>query len=139
MCHLLGSSRISCHSKKQACVALSNVEAKYVNIGSCCAQILWLKQHLSDYGLTLSKIPLKSDNTSVINLTKNCVQHSQTKHIEIRHHFIRYHVSNGDFEIQFIEIEKQLVDFFFTKRLARDRFNFLRTELGILVASNVFH
>jgi len=95
-CHLLGSSLISWHSKKQACVALSTAEAEYIAAGSWCAQSLWIKQQLSDFGLNLSKIPLLCVNTSTINLTKNRVQHSRTKHIEIRHHFIRDHVSNGD-------------------------------------------
>ncbi|XP_068503128.1 secreted RxLR effector protein 161-like [Phaseolus vulgaris] len=70
-CHLLGSSFIYWHSKKQACVALSTAEAKYIAAGSCCAQVLWLKQQLADFGLKINKVPLLCDNTSVINLTKN--------------------------------------------------------------------
>ncbi|XP_068503975.1 secreted RxLR effector protein 161-like [Phaseolus vulgaris] len=54
-CHLLGSSLISWHSKKQACVALSTADAEYIANGSCCAQILWLKQQLADFGLQISK------------------------------------------------------------------------------------
>ena len=83
-CHLLGSSLISWHSKKQACVALSTAEAEYIAAGSCCAQILWLKQQLADLGLQISKVPLMCYNTSAINLTKNQIQHSRTKHIETR-------------------------------------------------------
>ena len=94
-CHLLGASLISWNSKKQACVALSTAEAEYIAAGSCCAQICWLKQQLSDFGLKVTKVPLFCDNTSAINLTKNLVHHSRTKHIEIRHHFIREQVSNG--------------------------------------------
>jgi len=97
--HLLGSSLISWHNKKQACVALSTAEAEYIDVGSCCAQILWIKQHLEDFGLKISKVSLLCDNTNAINITKNQVQHSRTKHIEIRHHFISDHVSNGDCEI----------------------------------------
>jgi len=96
-CHLLGSSLISWHSRKQACFALSTAEAEYIAAGSYCAQSLWIKQQLSDFDLDLSKIPLLCDNTSVINFTKNPIQHSRTKHIEIRHHFIRDHVNNGDY------------------------------------------
>ena len=70
-CHLLGSSLISWHSKKQACVALSTAEAEYIAARSCCAQILWLTQQLADFGLKISKVPLLCDNTSAINLTKN--------------------------------------------------------------------
>jgi len=81
-------------------------------------------------------VSLLCDNTSAINLTKIQIQHSRTKHIEIHHHFIRDHVSNGDCEIQFIETVKQLADIF-TKPLPRERFFFLRNELGILDYQNL--
>ncbi|XP_068498213.1 secreted RxLR effector protein 161-like [Phaseolus vulgaris] len=129
-CHLLGSSLISWHNKKQACVAFSTAEVEYIDVGSCCAQILWLKQQLEDFGLKISKVPLLCNNTSAINLTKNQIQHSRTKHIEIRHHFIRDHVNNGDCEMKFIDTRLQLVDIF-TKPLPKDKFFFLRNELGI--------
>jgi len=87
-------------------VGLSTTEAEYVVVGSCCVQSLWIKQQLSDLGIILSKIPLLCDNTSAINLTKNPVQHSRTKHIEIRHHFVRDHMNNGDCIIQFVASEK---------------------------------
>jgi len=135
-CHLLGSSLISWHSKKQACVALSTAEAEYIVAGSCYTQILWLKQQLADFGLKISKVPLLCDNTSAINLTKNQIQHLRTKHIEIRHHFIRDHVNNGDCEMKFIETKLQFADIF-TKPLPKDRFSFLRNELGILDSQNL--
>jgi len=69
-CHLLGSSLISWHNKKQACVALSIAELENIVVGSCCAQILWIKQQLEDFGLKVSKVPLLCDNTSAINLTQ---------------------------------------------------------------------
>jgi len=90
-CHLLRSSLISWHSKKQECVALSITKAEYIVVGSCRAQSLWIKQQLSDFSLKLTKIPLLCDNASAINLTKNHVQHCRTKHNEIRDH-----VNNGD-------------------------------------------
>ena len=74
---------------------MSTAEAEYVAAGSCCSQILWLKQQLLDYDLKL-RVPILCDNTSAINLTKNPVLHSRTKHIEIRHHFLRDHVEKGD-------------------------------------------
>jgi len=89
-----------------------------------------------DYGVKLEKAPLYCDNTSAINLTKNPIQHSKTKHIEITHHFIRDHIQKGDIEIMFVKIENELADLF-TKPLARDRFNKLITELGILDMKNV--
>jgi len=130
-CHLLGSSLIAWQCKKQACVALSTVEAEYITGGSCCAQTIWLRQQLNDFSILLNHIPLLCDNTSAINLTKNPIMHLRTKHIEIRHHFLREHISNGTCEIKFIGTDLQLVDLF-TKPLAKDRFNFLLNELGII-------
>ena len=130
-CHLLGSSLISWHSKKQACVALSTTKAEYIAAGSRCAQILSIKQQLEDFGLKINKVHLLCDNTSAINSTKNHIQHSRTKHIEIRHHFIRDHITNEDCEIKLVSTERQLADIF-TKLLSKDRFYSLRNELGIL-------
>jgi len=131
--HAIYLDQVSFHGKvkKQACVALSTAEAEYVAAGSCCAQILWIKQQLEDFGLKISKVPLLCDNTSAIKLTKNQVQHSRTKHIEIRHHFIRDHINNGDCEIKFVSTKSQLADIF-TKPLSKDRFYSLRNELGII-------
>ena len=130
-CHLLGSSLITWNSKKQACVALSTAEVEYIAAGHACAQSIWLKHQLMDYGVKLEKVPLYYDNTSEINLTKIPIQHSKTKHIEIQHNFIRDHIQKGDIEIMFVKTENQLADLF-TKPLASDRFNKLRIELGVL-------
>jgi len=111
-CHFLGHSLVSWFSKKQTSVALSTTEAGYIAVGSCCAQVLYMKQQLEDYGLHFDHIPIKCDNTSAINLTKNPTQHSKTKHIEIRHHFIRDHVQRSDVEIDFIGTDHQLADIF---------------------------
>ena len=81
-CHFLGNSLISWHSKKQNSVALSTVEAEYMAAGSCCAQVLWMKQTLQDYGLKYDNIPIRCDNTSAINLRKKPIQHLRTKHID---------------------------------------------------------
>jgi len=90
-----------------------------------------MKQQLEDFGENLDHIPLKCDNTSAINLTKNPIMHSRTKQIEVRHHFLRDHVLKGDCCMEFIDSEHQLADIF-TKPLARNRFFFIRNELGIL-------
>jgi len=70
-CHLFGNCLISWHSKKQRSVVLSTDEAEYVAAGSCCSQILWIKQQLLDYDLKLGCVRIKCDNTSAINLKKN--------------------------------------------------------------------
>ncbi|KAH9780462.1 hypothetical protein KPL71_008083 [Citrus sinensis] len=130
-CYILGHSLVSWFSKKQNSVALSTTEAEYIAAGSCCAQALWMKQTLRDYGINLEQIPIKCDNTSAINLSKNPIQHSRTKHIEIRHHFLRDHVQKGDIALEFISTEKQLADIF-TKPLCEEQFSKIRHELGMM-------
>ena len=130
-CQFLGVNLISWSSKKQNSVALSMVEAEYIAAGSCCAQILWIKQQLEDFGIKLTKTPIRCDNTSAINLTKNPVQHSRSKHIEIRHHFIRDHMQNFNVMLEFIGTDVQLADIF-TKPLSEERFSMIRRELGII-------
>ena len=76
------------------------------------------------------KISIKCDNTSAINLSKNLIQHSRTKHIEIRYHFIRDHIQNEDIVLEFVPTEDQLVDIFI-KSLNADRFEQIRGELGL--------
>jgi hypothetical protein len=90
-CQFLYRSLVSWSLKKQNSVALSTTEAEYVAAGACCAQLLWVKQTLTDYGCKFSNIPLLCDNESAIKLAINPVQHSRTKHIDIRHHFLVDH------------------------------------------------
>ncbi|KAI3672663.1 hypothetical protein L6452_38760 [Arctium lappa] len=104
---------------------------EYVAAGSCCARVLWMRNQLLDYHLRLCKIPIYYDSTSAIVIANNPVLHSKTKHIEIRYHFIRDHVMNGDIQLHFIPTAYQLVDLF-TKPLDETRFNFLINELGML-------
>ena len=121
---------VSWFSKKQVSVALSTAEAKYVAASLCCSQVLWQKQQLIDYGINLDHILIKCDNTSVINLSKNPVQHSRTKHTDIKHHFLRDHVQNGDISLEFVDTNNQLADIF-TKPLNEERLNFIKHDLGV--------
>ncbi|KAJ9565707.1 hypothetical protein OSB04_001673 [Centaurea solstitialis] len=133
-CHLLGGKLVSWTSKKQNSVSTSTAEAEYVAAGICCAQVLWLRNQLQDYDIQLSKIPIYCDNTSAIAIANNPVLHSKTKHIEVRYHFIRDHVMNGDIELHFVPTEYQLADLF-TKPLDITRFNMLISELGMMAAT----
>jgi hypothetical protein len=90
-CQLLGRSLVSWSYKKQNSVTLSTTEAEYIAAGSCCAQILWMKATLKDFGIKLNKVSLLCDNKSGVKLTNNPVQHARTKHIDVRHHFTRDH------------------------------------------------
>jgi hypothetical protein len=107
---------MSWSSKKQNSIALSTVEAKYVAASACCAQLLWMKQTLNDYGCRFTKIPLLCDNESAIKLANNPVSHSRTKHIDIHHHFLRDHETKGDIAIHHVSTKKQLANIF-TKTL----------------------
>jgi hypothetical protein len=82
-CQFIGRSLISWSSKKQNFVVLSTAEAEYVTAGCCCAQLLWMRQTLKDYGYTMNHIPLLCDNESAIKITYNPCEHSRTKHIDI--------------------------------------------------------
>jgi len=75
------------------------------------------------------------DNTSAINLSKNPIQHFRSKHIEIKHHFIRDHVQKKDITLSFVDTKNQLADIF-TKPLVEDRFNFIKEKLLIIKNPN---
>nr|GEZ07105.1 retrovirus-related Pol polyprotein from transposon TNT 1-94 [Tanacetum cinerariifolium] len=100
----LGERLISWSSKRQNSAAISSTEAKYIALSGCCAQILWMRSQLSDYGLGFNKIPI--------------------------YHFIREKVENGVIELYFINTEYQLADLF-TKALGRERIEFLINKLEI--------
>jgi hypothetical protein len=123
--------------KKQNSVALSTAEAEYIAAGHCCAQLLWMRQTLRDYGYKLTKVPLLCDNESAIRMADNPVEHSRTKHIAIRYHFLRDHQQKRDIEISYINTKDQLADIF-TKPLDEQTFNKLRHELNILDSRNFF-
>nr|GEW67299.1 hypothetical protein [Tanacetum cinerariifolium] len=107
-----------------------NMEAEYIALSGCCAQILWMRSQLLDYGIGFNKIPMYCDNKSAIALCCNNVQHSWSKHIDIRYHFIKEQVENGVIELYFVNTEYQLADLF-NKALGRDIIEFLTNKLGM--------
>ena len=127
---------MSWSSKKQTSVALSTAEAEHVAAGQCCAQLLWMRQTLWDFGYNLSKVPLLCDNESAIRMADNPVEHSRTKHIDIRHHFLRDHQQKGDIEVFYVSTENQLADIF-TKPFDEKTFCRLRSELNVLDSRNL--
>ncbi|GJW53864.1 retrovirus-related pol polyprotein from transposon TNT 1-94 [Tanacetum coccineum] len=126
----LGDRLVSWSSKRQKSAAISSTEAEYIAMSGCCAQILWMRSQLTDYGLGFNKILMYCDNKSAIALSCNNVQHSRSKHIDIIFHFIKEHVKNGVIELYFVNMEYQLADIF-TKALARERIEFLINKLGM--------
>nr|GEX90778.1 retrovirus-related Pol polyprotein from transposon TNT 1-94 [Tanacetum cinerariifolium] len=85
----LGDKLVSWMSKKQNCTTMSSGEAEYVALSASCAQVMWMRTKLHDYGFNLNKIPLYCDSQSAIAISCNPVQHSRTKHIHTRYHFIK--------------------------------------------------
>jgi hypothetical protein len=128
-------SLVSWASKKQNSVALSTVEAEYIAADHCCAQLLWMRQTLRNYGYKLSKVPLLRDNESAIRMVDNPIEHSRTKHIDIRYHFLRDHQQKGDIKITYVHTHNQLADIF-TKPLDEKTFSKLRNDLNILDSRN---
>nr|GEX30746.1 retrovirus-related Pol polyprotein from transposon TNT 1-94 [Tanacetum cinerariifolium] len=120
----LGDKLVSWMSKKQNCTAMSSAEAEYVALSASCAQVMWMRTQLQDYGFNYNKIPLYYDSQSAIAISCNPVHHSRTKHIHTRYHFIKEQVENGIIELYFVRTEYQLADMF-TKALPEDRFKYL--------------
>ncbi|GJS14519.1 hypothetical protein Tco_0408991 [Tanacetum coccineum] len=130
-CQFLGSRLISWQCKKQTILAASTTEVKYVAAASYCGQVLWIQNQMLDYGFNFINTKIHIDNESTICIVKNPVYHSKTKHIEIRHHFIR-----DSYEKKLIRVEKIHTDFnvadLLTKAFDGPRFNFLVVNIGMI-------
>ncbi|GKC72936.1 hypothetical protein Tco_1118819 [Tanacetum coccineum] len=99
----LGEKLVSWSSKKQDCTALSTTKAEYVSLSACCAQVIWMRTQLLEYGYKFNKIPMYCDSKSAIAISCNPVQHSRTKHIDIQYHFIKEHIERGTVKLYFVE------------------------------------
>ena len=128
----LGNSIVTWKCKKQQTVALSSTEAEYMALGDAVKELLWIKQLLHGLGLksnTISKI--YEDNEGCKLLSEHPVHHQRTKHIDIRHHFIRYHIQNKEVEIKSISTNYMIADML-TKSLNRVKFNEIVEMAGMV-------
>ncbi|GKB21210.1 hypothetical protein Tco_0855133 [Tanacetum coccineum] len=125
-----GDKLVSWSSKKQDCTSMSTAETEYVSLSACCAQVLSIRTQLTDYGFHFDKIPMYCDSQAAIAISCNPVQHSRTKHIDVRYHFIKEQVEKGKVKLFFVRTEYQLSDLF-TKALPEDRFKYLVRRLGM--------
>ncbi|KAJ9556969.1 hypothetical protein OSB04_011583 [Centaurea solstitialis] len=130
-CQFFGDKLVCWSSRKQNCVSLSTAEAEYVAATCCCSLVLWMKTQLADYGYTMHPIPIYYDSSSAIQIAANPVQHSRTRHIDIRYHFIKDHVEKGNIELFFVESERQIADLF-SKAFDEKRHYYLLSKLGML-------
>ncbi|GAU21703.1 hypothetical protein TSUD_242750, partial [Trifolium subterraneum] len=121
-CFFLDNNLTSWFSKKQNCASLSTTEAKYIAAGSSCSQLLWMKQMLKEYNVEQDVMTLFCDNLSATNISKNPIQHGRTKHIDIRHKFIRDLDEEKVLTLEHVITDGQLADSF-TKALCRGKRN----------------
>ena len=129
-CQFLGRRLISWQCKKQTVVATSSTEAEYVAAASCCGQVLWIQNQLLDYGYNFMNTNIYIDNQSTICIVKNPVFHQRTKHIEIRHHFIRDAYEKHLIQVQKVDTENNVADLL-TKAFDGPRFEFLIVHIGM--------
>nr|GEZ75120.1 uncharacterized mitochondrial protein AtMg00810-like [Tanacetum cinerariifolium] len=125
-----GDKLVSWSSKKQDCTSMSSAEAEYVSLSACCAQVLWMRTQLTNYGFHFDKIPMYCDSKEAIAISCNPVQHSRTKHINVRYPFIKEKVEKSIVELFFVGTEYQLADHF-TKALPEERFKYIVRRLGM--------
>ncbi|GJY46296.1 hypothetical protein Tco_0435359 [Tanacetum coccineum] len=115
----------------QTIVANSTTEAEYVAAANCCGQVLWIQNQMLDYGFNFMNTKIYIDNESTICIVKNPVFHSKTKHIEIRHHFIRDSYEKKLIQVIKIHTDHNVADLL-TKAFDVSRFNFLIASIGLL-------
>ncbi|GJW97498.1 putative ribonuclease H-like domain-containing protein [Tanacetum coccineum] len=130
-CQYLGRRLVSWQCKKQTIVAISSTEAEYVAAASCCAQVLWMQNQLLDYGFNFMNTEIHIDNESTICIVKNPVFHSKTKHIQIRHHFIRDCYEQRLINVVKVHTDDNVADLL-TKGFDLARFNFLVVTIGMM-------
>ncbi|GKC17813.1 putative ribonuclease H-like domain-containing protein, partial [Tanacetum coccineum] len=130
-CQFLGKRLISWQCKKQTIVANSTTEAEYVAAANCCGQVLWIQNQMLDYGFNFMNTKIYIDNESTICVVKNLVFHSKTKHIEIRHHFIRDSYEKRLIQVLKIHTDHNVADLL-TKGFDVSRFNYLIASIGLV-------
>nr|GEV12937.1 putative ribonuclease H-like domain-containing protein [Tanacetum cinerariifolium] len=109
-CQFLGRRLISWQCKKQTIMATSTIEAEYVAAAQCYGQVLWIQNQLLNYGFKFMNTKIYMDNESTIYIVKNPVFYSKTKHIEIRHHFIRDAYEKKLIQVLKIHIDDNVAD-----------------------------
>ncbi|GJZ01740.1 putative ribonuclease H-like domain-containing protein [Tanacetum coccineum] len=130
-CQFLGRRLITWQCKKQTIVATSTTEAEYVAAASCCGQVLWIQNQMRDYGFNFMNTKIYIDNESTICIVKNPVYHSKTKHIAIRHHFIRDAYEKKLIQVLKIHTNDNVADLL-TKAFDVSQFQFLVVSIGMI-------
>ena len=130
---LMSGGAVSWISQKQATVALSTAEAENVALGSATQETIWLRRLMTDLRVSQVKpTVIREDNQGAIAMAKNPVGHKRTKHIDIKHHFVREAVDAGTITLEYCETKQMLADIL-TKPLPKPQFEMLRGKLGLIV------
>lgn len=128
----LGSGAVAWRSKKQNSVALSSTEAEYISASEAASEAVWIRRILEDLGFKQQEpTVIFCDNNSAINLSKNPVMHSRSKHIELKYHYIRDMVIKKQLSLKYCSTHNQAADVL-TKALAKDKFIFFRHKMGVI-------
>ncbi|KAI3691559.1 hypothetical protein L2E82_49924 [Cichorium intybus] len=131
-CQFLGDRLISWQCKKQQTVSTSTAEAEYVPASACCSQVIWMQHQLLDYGMNFLDTPIFCDNEAAIQIMKNHVQHSKTKHIDIKIHFIRDCYERKLIHLESVHIDNNVADLF-TKPFAKAHFDVFVAMLKMIL------
>lgn len=107
---ILANGAISWRSSQQRTVALSSTEAEYMALSSAATEAIWISQLLTELGLKYGKIPIKCDNTSAISLAKSSGYRPRTKHIDIRHHYVRQLIEENKIAVEYVSTDENIAD-----------------------------
>ena len=120
---------LSYYSRRQGCVALSSTEAEYIALSSATHTVSWLRRLLSQLGFLDENLPtcIFEDNQAAISIGEQEGLSQRTKHIDVRHHYIRDKIADGTVYLEYISTDHMLADFF-TKSLDGTRFEYLRGQ-----------
>lgn len=128
---LYGGGAFTWCSKQQNCVALSTTEAEYMSVTEATKEAIWIRTFLEELGFKQQgAMEILNDNQGCLALAKNPVQHKRMKHIDLRYHFIRQNVENGDIELTYCPTQIMLADIF-TKAIPRVKYNTLKGLMGL--------
>jgi hypothetical protein len=130
-CFLLSGSLISWYAHTQPVVALSTAEAEYMALTDAARETIWLKLLLGELGHAQDTVKILEDNQATIKIANNPQDHKRTKHIQVKYHYVREQVRNGDFILEYVKSSDQLGDMF-TKGLTGPRLRTIIKSLGMI-------
>jgi hypothetical protein len=107
---LIDGNPVSWRSRKQPTVALSTCEAEFMAMTDAISETLFIRSLLTELGFNLPTTKIFEDNQGAIQLAKNPVHHSRSKHIDIKYHFIRKHIEDGVVELEYVQSANQVAD-----------------------------